>query len=209
MRPEVDWGVYLVTDRELAGGRDLKEIVSAAVEGGVSVVQLREKDCDTRSFIGLAGELHALLRPRRVPLLINDRVDVALAVGAEGVHVGQSDMPWRTARRLMGPDALIGVSVETPSQAEELDGCDVDYLGVSPIFATPTKTDTGSPWGVEGLRALRARSRHALVAIGGISAANAAEVMAAGANGVAVVSAICAAPEPREAARTIRAEVSG
>ena len=204
MRPEVDWSLYLVTDRDLANGRDLRDIVAAAVAGGVTVVQVREKACATRAWLDLADDLHPALRSAGVPLIINDRLDVALAVGAEGVHLGQSDMPWATARRLLGPDALIGVSVETPEQAAALEGCDIDYLGVSPVFATPTKTDAGRPWGLEGLRALRAQSSHKLVAIGGISAANAAEVIEAGADGVAVVSAICAAPDPKAAASALR-----
>jgi thiamine-phosphate pyrophosphorylase len=203
MRPEVDWSVYLVTDRRLAGTRDLRDIVAAAVAGGVSVVQLREKNADTRRLVDLAEELHAILQPRGVPLIINDRLDVALAVGAEGVHVGQTDMPWATARRLLGPEALLGVSVETPEQAAALEGCDVDYLGVSPVFATPTKTDTGNPWGLDGLRRLRSQTSHHLVAIGGISAANAADVVRAGADGVAVVSAICAAEDPKAAAEQL------
>jgi thiamine-phosphate pyrophosphorylase len=209
MRPEVHWGVYLVTDRGLAGRRDIAEVVDAAAEGGVSLVQLREKTCDTRAQIRLAAALCERLRPRGVPLVVNDRVDVALASGAAGVHLGQADMPWDTARRLMGPDALIGVSVETPEQAAALEGCDIDYLGVSPIFATPTKTDAGAPWGLDGLRALRHATRHRLVAIGGISASNAAEVIRAGADAVAVVSAICAASDPRRAAEALRRAVEG
>lgn len=209
MRPDVDWSLYLVTDGDLAGGRDLCAIVSAAVDGGVSVVQLREKESSTRALVDHAHALHEILRPAGIPLIINDRLDVALAVGAEGVHVGQSDMPWQTARRLMGPEALIGVSVETLEQALQLGGCDIDYLGVSPVFSTPTKTDTGTPWGLEGLRTLRARTSHKLVAIGGISAANAREVVEAGADGVAVVSAICAAADPKAAAAELWGACSG
>lgn len=202
-----DYGVYLVTDRGLCLGRPLEDIVRQAVSGGVSVVQLREKNADTREFVELARALRRELGRHGVPLLINDRIDVALASGADGVHVGQSDMPYPEARRLMGPDAIIGLSVETMAQVREAEGWDVDYLGVSPIFSTSTKTDTGAPWGLEGLRRLREATRHKLVGIGALNAGNAAEVVQAGADGIAVVSAICSADSPAEAASLLRAEV--
>lgn len=202
-----DYGVYLVTDRGLCLGRPLEDVVRQAVSGGVSVVQLREKNADTREFVELARALGRELGRHGVPLLINDRIDVALASGADGVHVGQSDMPYPEARRLMGPDAIIGLSVETMAQVREAEGWDVDYLGVSPIFSTSTKTDTGAPWGLEGLRRLREATRHKLVGIGALNAANAAEVVQAGADGIAVVSAICSADSPAEAASLLRAEV--
>lgn len=206
-RPAFDPAVYLVTDRGLTRGRDLLEVVEQAVAGGAGLVQLREKHADTREFLDLARALRARLEPRGVPLLVNDRIDVALAAGAAGVHLGQSDMPVAEARALLGPDALIGLSVETPEQAREAEGLDVDYLGVSPVFATPTKADTGPAWGLDGLAGLAAWSRHVLVAIGGIAPANAAQVVRAGAHGLAVVSAICAAPSPREAAAALLAAV--
>lgn len=207
MRPAVDWGVYLVTDRPLCGGRDLAAVVRAAVRGGVGVVQLREKSAPTREYVELARALKAQLAGAGVPLLVNDRADVAFAAGADGVHLGQSDLSWRDARRLLGPEALIGLSVETEAQAAAAADADVDYLGVSPIFPTPTKRDTGEAWGLAGLRRLRAATRQVLVAIGGLGPANAAEAIAAGADGVAVVSAICAAPDPEAAARALRAAV--
>jgi len=207
MRRPVDWGLYLVTDRGLAGARPLGELVRAAVRGGATVIQLREKNCSTREFIDLAREVKAVLDREGIPLIINDRVDVALAAGADGVHVGQSDMDYRDARTLMGKEALVGLSVETPEQAEEAAGLDADYLGVSPIFSTPTKTDTTTEWGIAGLARLRKRSRHRLVAIGGINAGNAASVLRAGADGIAVVSAICASADPEAAARELRAIV--
>ncbi|HOI45763.1 MAG TPA: thiamine phosphate synthase, partial [Candidatus Aminicenantes bacterium] len=126
------------------------------------------------------------------------------AAGADGVHLGQSDMPVREARRLMGPDALIGVSVETLEQAQEAEKEDVDYLGVSAIFATPTKKDTAAEWGLGGLERLRPLSRRTLVAIGGLNDENAAAVIRAGADGIAVVSAVCAAGDPEKAARRLR-----
>ncbi|MCE5309748.1 MAG: thiamine phosphate synthase, partial [Acidobacteriales bacterium] len=137
-------------------------------------------------------------------LLINDRVDVALAVGADGVHIGQSDMDFRDARKLLGPDALIGFSIETMEQAAEAAGLDAAYFGVSPVFSTPTKTDTAAEWRLDGLRRLRAASGQVLVGIGGISVVNAAGVIRAGADGIAVVSAICGAADPERAARELR-----
>jgi thiamine-phosphate pyrophosphorylase len=203
-RQSVDWGLYLVTDRRLAGERSLEDVLRAAILGGVTVVQLREKECGTDEFVELARRLKAMLTPADVPLIINDRVEVALAARADGVHLGQSDMDYRQARSLLGPGAIVGLSVETMEQAEAAEALDVDYLGVSPIFPTPTKTDTTASWGIEGLAALRALSRHVLVAIGGINAANAAEVINAGADGIAVVSAICGAADPESAARALR-----
>jgi thiamine-phosphate pyrophosphorylase len=201
-----DFSLYLVTDRTLSLGRPLEGIVEAAVRGGVSAVQLREKSCSTEEYIETARRIKRVLRPFGVPLIINDRVEVALEVGAAGVHLGQGDMPPAEARKLLGPDAVIGLSVETPEQADEADHLDVDYLGVSPIFPTPTKTDLTTAWGLQGLRLLR--SRHQLIAIGGVNSSNAAEVMEAGADGIAVVSAICSAPDPEAAARELRTIVN-
>jgi thiamine-phosphate pyrophosphorylase len=204
MKHPIDWRLYLVTDRRIAGARAIEDVVRAAAHGGVTAVQLREKECGTREFVELGRRLKALLVPLGVPLIINDRVDVALAVGADGVHIGQSDMDFHDARALLGPDAILGLSVETMEQAVEAESRDVAYLGVSPVFSTPTKTDTAPAWGLAGLRRLRAASRHVLVAIGGITAENAAEVIQAGADGVAVVSAICGADDPEAASRELR-----
>jgi thiamine-phosphate pyrophosphorylase len=143
------------------------------------------------------------MAPFGVPLIINDRLDVALAVKADGVHVGQDDMPYETARALMGPTAIIGLSVETWEDVLRAEGLDVDYLGVSPVFTTPTKTDTKAPWGLEGLIRIRAFSRHPLVAIGGLNQSNAEAAVMAGADSVAVVSAICASPDPLAASREL------
>lgn len=196
-------GLCLVTDRALCGARPMEEVVLEAVRGGVSSVQLREKHLTTRPFVETAAHLKALLAPFGIPLLINDRVDVALAMGADGVHVGQDDMPCEIVRRLLGPRAIIGLSVETWEDVVRAQDQPVDYLGVSPIFATPTKTDTRGAWGLEGLARIRAFSRHPLVAIGGLNEANIPVVVHAGAEGIAVVSALCAAPDPRQAATTL------
>lgn len=202
MKPE-QLRLYLVTDRPLSLGRDLDWIVAEAVRGGTTMVQLREKESDTRDFVALGLKLKELLAPMGVPLLINDRIDVALAVDADGVHIGQSDMPYATARRLLGPDRIIGLSVETMDEVAEANALDVDYVAVSPVYGTPTKTDTAEPFGLEGLRKAAALSRHPVVAIGGMNERTAADVFAAGADGIAVVSAICSAPDPCAAARRL------
>ena len=199
--------LYLVTDRELSLGRSLEEVVSEAVKGGVTVVQLREKDASTGEFIELARRLMKLLKPLRIPLIINDRVDVALAVDADGVHIGQSDMSYEDARRLLGPDKIIGLSVENFKDIEAANALDVDYIGISPVYGTPTKTDTAEPFGLEGLREAVQMSAHPTVAIGGMNASTIAEVMAAGTDGVAVVSAICSAENIRKATSDLRAIV--
>ncbi|HOF06286.1 MAG TPA: thiamine phosphate synthase [Syntrophales bacterium] len=196
-------GLYLVTDRDLCGGRPLQDVVRAAVAGGAAWVQLREKNLSTRAFVEEAAAVKALLAPHKVPLIINDRLDVALAVGADGVHVGQDDMPYPLARAVLGKKMIIGLSVETWEDVEAAEKWDVDYLGVSPVFATPTKTDTKGSWGLEGITRIRSFSRHPLVAIGGLNVTNTGAAVRAGADGIAVVSAICAAPDPFAAAREL------
>jgi thiamine-phosphate pyrophosphorylase len=196
-------GLYLVTDRDLCGGRPLAEIALAAVRGGAACVQLREKNLPTRAFVEEAKSIKALMAPFEVPLIINDRIDVALAVGAEGVHIGQEDMPYPLARIILGREIIIGLSVETWDDVEQAEEWDVDYLGVSPVFETPTKTDTRGSWGLEGIARIRAYSRHPLIAIGGLNRKSAGAAMQAGADGIAVVSAICAAPDPFLAAREL------
>lgn len=197
--------VYLVTDEPSLKGRPITEVVLQAVQGGVGCVQLREKSMDTRDFCARATALLEVLAPFKVPLVINDRIDVALACGAQGVHLGQSDMQPEVARRLLPADMFIGWSVETMEQVMQSASLPVDYLGVSPVFETPTKTDTQTPWGLHGLGRIRAITRLPLVAIGGIHTGNAAEVLAAGADGLAVVSCICSAPDPRQAAMHLKA----
>ncbi|BDU78132.1 thiamine phosphate synthase [Mesoterricola sediminis] len=198
-------GLCLVTDRALCAPRTVEEVVRLAVQGGATSVQLRDKDLPTRAFLETAERLHAFLRPRGVPLIINDRVDIALAVGAEGIHVGQDDLPPEVVRRLAGPGVLVGLSVETWEDVVRAQDQPVDYLGVSPVYGTPTKTDTKGAWGLDGLARIRAFSRHPLVAIGGLHAGTIPGVVQAGADGIAVVSALCAAPDPERAARELAA----
>lgn len=193
--------LYLVTDAQALRGRALTDVVQQAVQGGVTCVQLREKTASTRDFVALALALQALLDPLGVPLVINDRIDVALACGAQGVHLGQSDMPVALARQLLPAPVFIGLSVENLDDVARAATLPVDYLGVSPVYPTPTKTDTGTPWGLAGLRQVHAMTALPLVAIGGIHAGNAAAVLQAGAHGLVVVSAICSADDPCAAAR--------
>ena len=204
----IDYSLYLVTDRALARGRPLADVVRAAVAGGVTCVQLREKDASAREFAAAARELLALLRPLGVPLIVNDRIDVALAAGADGVHVGQQDLSVADARRLGPPGWIVGVSAESVADAARAERDGADYVGASPVFATPTKADHAPPLGLAGLRALRAATKLPLVAIGGLHAGNARETIRAGADGLAVVSAIVAADDPRAAAAELRREIA-
>ena len=202
-----DYSLYLVTDRALSLGRSTVEVVRAAIRGGVSCVQLREKGCSTREFMDEARLLKALLAGTGVPLFINDRLDVALAVGADGVHLGQNDLHIADARRLVGNRMIIGISAESVADAIRAEAEGADYIGASPVFTTPTKTDTAPPLGLDGLRAIRRAVQLPLVAIGGIDADNAAQVLRAGADGLAVVSAIVSAPCPRTAAAVLRQRI--
>ncbi len=203
-----DLSLYLVTDRSLSLGRSLEKVVEEAVQGGVTMVQLREKDCTTREFYELAITLRKCLKPYGVPLIINDRLDIALACNAEGLHIGQSDMPYSIARKLMGKDKIIGLSVENVQDAIDANELDIDYIGISPVFNTATKTDTATALGLEGIREITRISRHPAVGIGGIHPANAREVIEAGADGISVVSAIMSAVNPKDAASQLRSIIS-
>jgi thiamine-phosphate pyrophosphorylase len=200
----IDYSLYLVTDAELARGRSLRQIVAAAIYGGVTMVQYREKNASTRHMIEEALELCQLCCSYNVPFIVNDRLDVALAVGADGVHLGQDDMPAAVARKLIGPGKILGVSVENVAQAQAALADGADYVGASPIFATPTKTDAPPPMGIEGLQELARGCTLPIVAIGGLNAANAAAVLRAGAAGLAVVSAIVSAEDVERAARELK-----
>lgn len=196
--------LYLVTDRELSQGRSLEEVVSQAVAGGVTMVQLREKDASTGEFVDLAFRLKEILKPYNIPLIINDRADVALAVDADGLHIGQSDMPYKIARKLLGPDKIIGISVENMDDLLKANKLDVNYIGISPVYGTPTKTDTAEPFGLEGLKETVRLSIHPTVAIGGMNKHTAADVVATGCNGIAVVSAISSAENIKEASAELK-----
>lgn len=195
-----DYSLYLVLDPSCCSQLDPLTVAQEAVRGGTGMVQLREKSAGPREFLQLGRKLKRMLHPWQVPLIINDRVDVALACGADGVHVGQEDMDPRDVRLLTGPDFLVGLSVHTPELAEEAQSLPVDYLGAGPVFGTSSKSDPKPSLGIEGLSRIREKTSLPLVGIGSISADNAAEVIRAGAAGVAAISAICAAGSPFRAA---------
>jgi thiamine-phosphate pyrophosphorylase len=207
-RPRFDPSLYLVTDPALGRGRPLLEIVAAAVRGGVTLVQLRDKQADGRALLAEARALVELLTPLGVALIVNDRVDVAVAAGAAGCHVGQSDLPAAAARALLGPDALLGVSLDAVEQAVDIDPVMVDYVAHGPFATTATKADAGGAVGGEGIARVRALSRLPLVAIGGLDAGNLGPAITAGADGIAVVSAIMAAPDPAAASRELATAIA-
>jgi thiamine-phosphate pyrophosphorylase len=200
----VDWTLYLVADVNYAVGRDLVSLVKEAVRGGVTMVQLRAKGLETREFLELATRLASALKRRFVPLIINDRIDIALACGADGVHLGQYDMPLDKAGHLLGGSKIIGVSVNTLKEAREAARLGADYIGLGPIFATTTKNTDLPVLGPEGIRRIKQKISIPIIAIGGINAGNAADVMKAGAAGIAVVSGILGSPDPRKAASELK-----
>jgi len=204
---DYDLSLYLVTDRGYIGDRNLRDVVDQAVKGGVTIVQLREKEVSTREFIELALNIKNDLKSKKIPLIINDRVDVAMAVKADGVHLGQEDMPVELAREIMGEDYIIGLSIENMDQLREAENKDIDYIGLSPLFVTETKPELNHQWGLKGLQQAARETSHKIVAIGNIDADNAARVIQSGARGVAVVSAICASSDPQAAAKSISKEI--
>ena len=200
----VDYTLYLVADVDYAAGRDFVVLIEAAVRGGVTVVQLRAKSLPFREFQDLGLAVAGRLAGTGVPLLVNDRVDVALACGADGVHLGQEDVSVLTARRALGPDKIIGVSVNTVGEARRAEEDGADYVGAGPAFPTATKETALPVLGPDKLGRLRRAVGIPVVAIGGITAANAAELSRAGVDGIAVVSAILGAPDARRAAAELR-----
>ncbi|OPY86465.1 MAG: Thiamine-phosphate synthase [Syntrophaceae bacterium PtaU1.Bin231] len=209
MKYPVEWGLYLVTDTGLSCGRPDEEIVACAIRGGARVVQYRDKDACTRRMIETARSLCGLCRAHRIPFLVNDRLDVALAVDADGIHVGQDDMPVPLARRLLGPGKILGVTAHTVEEALKAIEEGADYIGASPIFTTATKSDIGEPIGLNGLEKIAAACRVPVIGISGINAANADKVIRAGAAGVAVVSAIVSAEDVEKAARELTRIIAG
>ena len=197
----VDFRLYFVTDRKQTAGRPLIDVVRAALDGGVRAVQLREKDLEGGELHHLAEQLRTVTLPYRARLLINDRIDVALAVEADGVHLGQTSFPVAAARTLLGPDKLIGVSTHATAEISAAEGADFVVFG--PVYFTPSKAPYGEPQGIERLRKAAEHSSAPVFAIGGIKQERIAEVQAAGVYGIAVISAISAAPDPTQAARAL------
>jgi thiamine-phosphate pyrophosphorylase len=210
----VDLRLYALVDPDNAGGRELDDLAELVVRGGATLVQLRDKYGATGVMVERARSLKAVLAPFGVPLLINDRVDVALACGAEGVHVGQTDMAVADARRLLGRKALIGLSIKTVEQAQAAPLDLLDYVGIGGVFRTTSKQTAAAPIGIDGFARvagiIRSRAQDFPVcAIAGITIKNASETIAAGADGVAVISALSLAPDPKAAAAKMRTVVDG
>ncbi len=203
MPPSLNLGLYLVTDERLSRGRATVEIVRAAIKGGIDAVQLRGKELPLREQVALGRELRAITREAGVLFIVNDRADLAVALDADGVHVGQDDLPADLARQVVGPDRIVGVSAATVEEAQIARAMGADYIGVGAIYGTATKLDAGAAIGLAAIGLLKSIGLP-IVGIGGIGQANAAEVIAAGADGVAVVSAIVAADDPEAAARALR-----
>lgn len=191
MKPVIDYSIYLVTDENCLKGRPLFACVEEALAGGVTLVQYRAKDKDSRAMYKEAVQLKALCDKYKVPLIINDRLDIAQAVGAAGVHLGQEDLPCAVARQILGDDYVIGVSAHNPEEAVQAAAAGADYLGCGAVFGTATKQDVAK-LGLANLRAIREAVTLPMVGIGGINVANYAEVLATGADGAAIVSGILA-----------------
>jgi len=202
-----DWRVYVLTDSRADRERSPREIAEAAIRGGATAVQLRMKDEPARRIVEAARQIAPLCRAAGVTFIVNDRADVAMIAGADGVHVGQDDLPAGTVRVLAGRDTVIGVSAATAGEAVAAERAGADYLGVGAVFATATKADAGPPVGLDRLREIRLAVRLPVVGIGGITADNAAAVIRAGAAGVAVITAVTLADDMAAAVRRIRREV--
>ena len=202
----IDFRLYCVTDRRHTAGRPLVEVIHAALDGGVRAVQLREKDLEGGALYQLAAQLRALTARYQARLLINDRLDVALAIEADGVHLGQTSFPAVAARRLLDPGKLIGVSTHNP--AEIAAAAEADFVVFGPVYATPSKAAYGEPQGLARLRQAIAQSPLPVLAIGGITTERVAEVLATGAHGIAVISALSAAPDPAREASILLAQIA-
>ncbi len=203
-KDEVDYTLYVCTDRGLMSSPTVEESVEMAIEGGAGVIQLREKDISGIDFYRTALSVHEITRSRGVPLIINDRVDIALAVGAEGVHVGQSDMPCQVVRRITGKEMIIGVSASTVEEALQAAADGADYLGVGAMNPTGTKRDADDV-SIETLLEIRKAVSVPIVIIGGINMNTAPRYKGMGIDGIAVVSAVVSAPDPCRAAEELKA----
>lgn len=205
----VDYSVYLITDRGILGGRNLFKAVEDAITGGVSLIQLREKDISSRDFYDIALKMKRLVNSYNVPLIINDRLDIALAVEADGLHIGQEDLPLGVARKILGPDKIIGYSVSNLEEALFGEKHGADYLGAGPAYATGSKADAGAPIGLNNIKMIKESVSIPVVAIGGVSIANILEVKNTGVDGVSVISAILGDKEIMEAAKNLASSWKG
>lgn len=202
-KKSLDYSLYLVTDQKLAGNQSLADIVKSAIAGGVTIVQYREKDASTKYMIEQANEIHKITKMAGVPLIIDDRADVMLAINAEGLHVGQSDMPAVLARKLIGPDKILGVTAKNVDQAIQAEKDGANYIGCGDIFGTTSKVDAGIPIGLDGFNKRLHSVSIPVVGIGGITINNVASVVELGADGIVVISAIIGQENPEKAAKNM------
>jgi thiamine-phosphate pyrophosphorylase len=206
---KLDFDLYVITDRQQSGGRPLLTVVEAALRGGARAFQLREKDLPPRDLYPLALQMRQLTQAHGARLLINDRLDVALAVNADGVHLTTTSLPASVARRLLGPDRLLGVSTHNLAEAQAAAEEGADFVVFGPVFFTPSKAPYGQPIGLDALRTVRAALGLPILAIGGIKKANLDQVIAAGADGIAVISAVISADDPAAATQDLLATLDG
>jgi thiamine-phosphate pyrophosphorylase len=201
--------LYLCTDQGYVGERSLAEIIEEAIAGGVTMIQIREKNACTREFFEMVCVARNITKARRIPLVVNDRLDVALAADADGLHIGQSDLPLKAVRKIAGSKLFIGVSTGTVEEALAAEKDGADYLGVGAVFPTGSKADAGDAIGLEGLARVCAAVKIPVVGIGGVSSQNAADVMKTGAAGIAVISAILAQKDIKAASEALKAQIGG
>lgn len=203
----LDFKLYLITDRNQTAGRELPAVVADALSAGVRCVQLREKDLSSRQLFELALRLRSLTREHGARLLINDRIDIALAVGADGVHIGAGSLPVAEARRVLGPELLIGYSAHAVDEALRAECAGADFVTFGPVYSTHSKLKYGQPLGVERLAAAVRALSIPVFALGGVKKTSIAEVMASGCQGVALISAIFSAPDPQDCSRFLLEEI--
>ena len=204
----IDWRLCLVADMTAAGKRDLVAIVHEATTAGATMIQLRGKNCETQEFLVMAIHIADLLKPIGIPLIINDRADIALASEADGLHLGQQDIPLGFARKMLGKNRLIGISVNTIEEAQTAEKEGADYVGVGPVYFTSSKDKLPTLLGLEGLRSVREKVHIPILAIGGITAENAKAVITAGADGIAVISAIMGEEDISKATKSLLSVLS-
>lgn len=200
---EIDYGLYLITDRSFLKGRSLKSVVEEAILGGVTLIQVREKNISTREFYNVALEVKEVTKYYKVPIIINDRIDIAQAINADGVHLGQSDMHIKIARKILGEEKIIGISAGNVKEAVDAERDGADYLGIGAIFYTGTKKDIETPIGIKGLKEVYNSVKIPSVAIGGINETNFKEVLSTGTNGISVISAILGKDDIRQASKNL------
>jgi len=204
----INFRLYVVTDRHQTAGRPLVDVVTAAAQGGVGAIQLREKDLSARDLVSLGAALQVVLAPYGVPLLINDRLDVALALDATGVHLAGHSLPTAVARRVLGPQKLLGVSTHSVEEARRAADDGADFIVFGPVFTTPSKVVYGPPQGLQHLADVVRQVPIPVLAIGGIDQINLSEVLHVGVHGVAMIRAVLAAPDPCQATQQLQAALA-